>query len=424
MNVFRALFLGQHEAADRASVDEIVKRALFGESSVRAASRRLVRRRAAKAGITLSTLHALYAARAKGEVEGFTVPALNSRGMGYEFIRAIIRAAMGHRVGPFIIELARSEMGYTEQQPDELVTIALAAALREGYRGPLVIQGDHFQVQPAAPREEEVAALEQLIDMTLVSGMNHIDIDGSKTVDLSLPTTAKQQYENARITAHLTRYIRERQTVPVTIGGEIGEIGGKVSTVEELRAFMDAYHDLLPSHLEGLNKVAIQTGTSHGGTPNEDGTIAYASVDFDALRTLSKMARSDYGMAGAVQHGASTLSEDQFGRFPEVGTAEIHLSTEFQNIIFSHPSFPRTLLQEIDDFLVARFAALRKPGQTDQQFIYTQRKRAWGPFKQRIADLPAGVKDDIGHALEEKVGRLFAALHVDNTAHLMETYHD
>ena len=37
---------------------------------------------------------------------------------------------------------------------------------------------------------------------------------------------------------------------------------------------------------------------------------------------------------GAVQHGASTLPEDAFHKFPEVETAEVHLATQFQNMVY------------------------------------------------------------------------------------------
>ena len=33
--------------------------------------------------------------------------------------------------------------------------------------------------------------------------------------------------------------------ITISVGGEIGEVGGKNSTVEELRAFMDGYREVL-----------------------------------------------------------------------------------------------------------------------------------------------------------------------------------
>ena len=84
----------------------------------------------------------------------------------------------------------------------------------------------------------------------------------------------------------------------------------------------------------GISKISIQTGTSHGGVVNPDGTVADVAVDFDTLKRLSYVARHEYGMAGAVQHGASTLRVDNFHRFPECETAEVHLATNFMTMLF------------------------------------------------------------------------------------------
>ena len=77
---------------------------------------------------------------------GFTVPAMNLRMMTYDTARAVFRAAKALSAGAFIFEIARSEIGYTEQRPHEYAASVLAAALREGSRGPVFFQGDHVQV--------------------------------------------------------------------------------------------------------------------------------------------------------------------------------------------------------------------------------------------------------------------------------------
>ena len=59
------------------------------------------------------------------------------------------------------------------------------------------------------------------------------------------------------------------------------------------------------------------------------------------------MAREQYGLAGAVQHGASTLSAEAFDAFPRVGACEIHLATNFQNMVYDHPAFPAALKDEM-----------------------------------------------------------------------------
>src|SRR5207244_6860115 len=132
--------------------------------------------------------------------------------------------------------------------------------------------------------------------------------------------------------------------VTIGIGGEIGEVGTQNSTVEELRAYMDGLNAALPSDVVGLSKVSVQSGTSHGGVVLADGSIADVKLDLDTLERLSKVAREEYGLAGAVQHGASTLPDSAFHNFPKRET-EIHLATNFQNMLFDH--LPAALRDEI-----------------------------------------------------------------------------
>ena len=130
---------------------------------------------------------------------------------------------------------------------------------------------------------------------------------------------------------------------------------------------------------------------------------------------LSKEAREKYGMAGAVQHGASTLPPDAFGKFPEVGTAEVHLATEFQNMVYESPHFPKELKDRIYDWINKNLAGERKPDQTDEQFIYGARKKALGPFKKEIMGLPQATRDAIAKDIEARFEFLFEKLNVKNT---------
>src|SRR5437764_12882545 len=122
-----------------------------------------------------SSLFPLYDAIRRGELTPtFTVPAPNIRALTYDVGRAPFRAAMRHDVGAFIFEIARSEIGYTEQRPSEYAACVLGAAIKEGYKGPVFIQGDHFQASAkkwATPdgRASEVKARESLIDEAIAA---------------------------------------------------------------------------------------------------------------------------------------------------------------------------------------------------------------------------------------------------------------
>ena len=68
--------------------------------------------------------------------------------------------------------------------------------------------------------------------------------------------------------------------VTVSVGAEIGEVGHKNSTVEELHAFMEWYNRTMAAtgRAAGISKISVQTGTSHGGVVLPDGSIAEKSV--------------------------------------------------------------------------------------------------------------------------------------------------
>jgi hypothetical protein len=188
---------------------------------------------------------------------------------------------------------------------------------------------------------------------------------------------------------------------------------------------MTVYQRALAGHgqgLAGMSKISIQTGTSHGGVPLPDGTIAAVKIDFEALEKLSKIAREQHGMAGAVQHGASTLPAELFDRFPALGACEIHLATEFQNMIFDHPAFPADLKSRITAWLGENAASERKPSDTDEQFLYKTRKKALGAFKRELWGLPAETRAAIAKSLEEKFSFLLLKLRADGTRAMSEKH--
>ena len=404
-----------------AAMDKLVYTAVFGDSDDREDARWLIWEIGQAVGVQPSSIHDLYLARGRGETGGFTVPAMNIRGMAYDTARSLFKAAVNLKVGALILEIARSEIAYTDQRPAEYVAVMLAAALREGFRGPVFIQGDHFQVNAkkfAVDPVTELNGVKQLAREAIAAGFYNIDVDTSTLVDLSKPTLKEQQRTNYEQGVELALTVRQLQPqgVNISIGGEIGEVGTQNSTVEELITYMDGFNETLArrsSGTEGLSKISVQSGTTHGGVVLADGSIADVKIDFDTLARLSKVAREQYGLAGAVQHGASTLPDSAFHNFPRTETAEIHLATNFQTMLYDNIS---------DDFRDEIYAWLRdnakderKPTDTDEQFFYKTRKKALGPFKKRFWDLPQEVKVRLAKAYEEKFSFLFTQLAVTNT---------
>jgi fructose/tagatose bisphosphate aldolase len=353
---------------------------------------------------------------------------MNLRMLAFDSARAVFRVANEMNAGAFIFEIARSEMGYTDQRPAEYASNILAAAIAEGYTGPVFIQGDHFQVSAkryASSPDTEVQAVKDLTKEAIAAGFYNIDIDTSTLVDITKATVPEQQTLNYTLSAMYSATIRSLQPagVQVSIGGEIGEVGGHNSTEEELRAYMNGFRAELSRqspNAGGLSKISIQTGTSHGGVVLPDGSIAKVNLDFGILLKLSRVARSAYGLGGTVQHGASTLPDNAFGKFVDSEAAEVHLATNFQNIIFEY--LPEDLRSEIYAFLDKNLAAERKPDMTDEQFYYKTRKNAIGPFKAKIWQLPAEAKNSISQALEEQFRKLFVYLGMQGTRKFTDTF--
>lgn len=392
-------------------------------------ARYLTRAAALDLGIIPASIHDLYMARGRGEVPPvFTVPAINLRALSFDAARVIFRVAKSMDASAFIFEIARSEIGYTNQHPTEYTTSILAAAIAEDYKGPVFIQGDHFQISAkryGANPDAEVQAVKDLIKESIAAGFFNIDVDTSTMVDLSKPTVPEQQDLNTGLSAELTAYIRkaEPRGITVSVGGEIGEVGGRNSTEEELRAYIEGFRkalDMRGAGMTGLSKISIQTGTSHGGVVLPDGSIAKVKVDFDTLHRLSQVARKDYGMGGAVQHGASTLPEDAFGKFVEIETCEIHLATNFMNMFFDR--IPDSLRGEMYAYLREKHSSEKKSDMTDEQFYYKVRKNAVGPFKAQSWNVPPSVKEKIKKDWESQFRKLFDLLGMKNTRQYVEKF--
>lgn len=408
-------------------INSLIYGAVFGTDDTKATNQKAILELAPTQGVVPSSIQSLYEAAGRGLYHQITVPAINIRGITYTVARAVFRAALKHKVGAFIFEIARSEIGYTEQQPGEYAAGVLAAGMKEGFRGPVFIQGDHFQVNQkrySSEPEKELSAIKELIRKTISAGFLNIDIDASTLVDLKKPTLAEQQEKNCQVTAEMTRFIRniEPRGVTISIGGEIGEVGGRNSTVEDLRAFMTGYLRRVGPEVKGISKISVQTGTTHGGVVLPDGSIADVEVDFKTLEELSRVAWGKYGLAGAVQHGASTLPDHAFDMFPKAGTAEVHLATGFQNLIYDSPYFPSELTEEINRYLFEHYQSERSPEDTDEQFLYKNRKRAFGAFKKQMWNLPQGNLDRIGELLEDRFSLIFQKLNVVNTVDLVRKY--
>lgn len=405
-------------------IDNLLYTALFSEDDqLNQTCARLIYRLSELAGCPSTSIYALYKAFGEQKVEGFTVPAINIRALTYDTARLIFRVMQEKKIGAVVFEIARSEIEYTHQRPQEYALAVLAGAIKEGHEGPVFLQGDHYQFSKrkfSEDRNAEITKIKDLIKESIEARFYNIDIDASTLVDLDKDSLTDQQQNNSDMTALLTTYIHQIQpeNITVSIGGEIGHIGGKNSTVADFEAFMELYQQQIKDR--GITKVSVQTGTSHGGIPLPDGSIQEVSLDFSVLKAISKICREKYHLGGSVQHGASTLPLSAFDHFVENLTLEIHLATGLQNIVYD--TMPVNLKEEMYVWIKDNAATEREEGWTDDQFIYKTRKKALGPFKQRLWDLSDADKAPIIAKLTEQLSTIFEKLNIFNTRKTVQKY--
>ena len=226
--------------------------------------------------------------------------------------------------GAVILELARSEQTYTYQRPIDYATAVLAGAIAAGWRGPVFIQGDHYQFNAkkyAADPEAMTEEIRRACRLAIDAGYRNIDID---TLHAGGPVEADDRRAAARELRpggradrahpdaragrrHRQRGWRDRRGRPQELDRR-----GAARLPRWLPARARRPELRAPS---GSPRSASRPARRHGGVPLPGGGVAEVKLDFEVLRDLGVVAR-EYGLAGAVQHGASTLPDELFHRFP------------------------------------------------------------------------------------------------------------
>jgi fructose/tagatose bisphosphate aldolase len=331
----------------------------------------------------LASTQKLYQGIAQGNIiADFTIPAFNLRLLTMDLAQAVFRVAKKNKATAFIFELARSEMEYTAQPPQEYADNILKAAEAENWQGPVFLQADHFKIKKeeflASPKQA-LTDLEVLIERAIKAGFYNIDIDCS----------ALDMASNIKQTAYFINYIRKLQPpgLEISVGGEVGEIGKANTTVSQLSQFLLGLEKELASYgdIKGISKVAVQTGTSHG----KGGVI-----DWPNLKALAQEAKK-HNLPGIVQHGASTLPKSEFSKFAQAGVCEIHLATELMDIVLGSPNFPKKIKEKI------------------------KTKRDIGPNKKEIDAMPQEIKNKLAQEVAKEFAFFFQELKVGNTQELI-----
>jgi fructose/tagatose bisphosphate aldolase len=400
------------------AIDELVYDSQFAEAEIAKKAHGVIYELAKAHGCPSSSIRTYYEAIRDGKTPVFTTPAINQRAMTYDIARLLLRLMQKHHIGAIVFEISHSESGYTDQTYQEFSSAVLAAGIKENFKGPIFLQADHTQVTKekfSADYLHELNDLKDLIRSALSAHLYNIDIDASTLVDYSKSTVEEQQKDNIIVTSELMNTVRmhEPADIPVSVGGEVGHIGDTNTTPEEVQVFLSGVAQ--KSSKDGLQKLSIQTGTKHGGDIDEHGNTLPMPVDFSLINTLGEVVKKEFSLCGVVQHGASTLPLEDFSKFPDNHTLEIHLATGIQNIVFDN--LPEQLKQEMLTWVEQSMP--KEDNMTLEQHLYRNRKKSLGQFKKQMWDMPDGDKQAILDGLTTYFESLFTSLQISNTSNVL-----
>jgi len=369
-----------------------------------------------------------YNEKKDGKHEFFTVPAINSRMVTMHTVRSAVKTSEKLKLPHIIFELALSESGYTGQQMDEYSALVKAGYISLGIKNKTIyIQADHYQLDPKKYEEDgekELNRVKDAIKKAVEAEVYNIDIDTSKFEKINENKTDKEnQYDNAKHTAELLYFIREYEKdgkldVGVSVGGEVGEVGGGNTRYPQVNAYLEILKEELEKlggkNYLGLDKVSINVGSAHGGVLGADGKpLESVPLDFQAHHDLYMLAKDDLNEGKhvlSVQHGASTLPKNYFPLFPAMHVAEVHLATGFQNVVWEVlEKEDKDLYEKMKKEVEEKFKDKIAKHKTPEIGFMKERKRVTEFFKRDL--LMSSAVDKIEEALDLEFVTLFYSLY-------------
>ena len=389
--------------------DPLVYNAVFHESErLRYFLCWLIRRIASGLAIYPASLQGLYAAAARGQVHRFTAPAVSLRVMPYAAARACFRAAKATGCGAMILDLGQNATEGPAQLPVEYATCLLAAAIREGYEGPVFLQANYLHERRASDDTEhgdELDRLQDLAEEALGAGFFNLELDTADLEDLSLPDPAEQEKECYEDAAQLAGFVRKTEPagVDTNLGVRMNSRGDAVHLPHRFRAFMDGFAGEFTDragHVTGIAKLSLHI---------------HSAEELRMAHDLAEVARREYALATGVHYDGAPLPDELFAELPHIAVVEAHLGTRYEDLILHHPAFPAQLRDELYRWIDETYGELRGPEQDSANFHLQMRMTALDRFKQQLWDIAPENKDPIMAELQETFVADFKRLKVEDT---------
>ncbi len=391
-------------------IDALVYNAMFQPSErVRYFLAWLIRQAAAGNAIYPASLKGLYAMAARGQTPKFTVPAVSLRAMTYAGGRSAFQAAWETGTGALVFNLDGAAK--PAQSPLDYATCLLAAAIREGYEGPLFLEADFLHAQPVtdeAAHGDELERLKELAEEALNEGFFNLEFDTTRLENLTLPDPTEQEQACYLDCAALASFVR--QTEPGGVGSAIGIRfnchGDLEHRVQRLRAFMTGFETEFTSragHVPGISKFNLNI------RGEEDLGMA---VDF------AEVALREYWLPTSVGQEGAALPDDLIEAVVDLPFVEVHLGSRLEERIFDHPAFPAQLRQAMQRWIEA-CASARQAGQSDEDLRLAMRPLAYEQFKRELWDLPGQTQEAIMADLKADLVEIIRRLRVEDSIHLV-----
>ena len=344
-----------------------------------------------------------------------SIPVFQLPGFSYTMARAIFRAARENNARAFIFEMDSNQISHANQTLGEYSTIVAAAAVREGFKGPIFIQGNHilahkrdFQQNP----NQEKECLKKSINNAINCGFFNLWLD---TFQVALPTqmgTKKNLNSIALLYAEITDSVRtlEPQGLDISLGCKLNPFQELCLEEQDIKEFMEYFQTTLQSlnpGAKGISKLGFSP-ESNSSTPkqiNQPHELEY--LDPNTLIRLSKYANEKYGLVTRLNLKPSDISQNTLKRFSGIGNAELKIQLEYQALIIDHHDFPSEFKGELN---------FNFPNRVEEEKIRSPiSHKAFGIFKEKFWTLPEPLQQDISKELETTVSSLFKTLQIGNT---------
>ncbi|MBU0761434.1 MAG: class II fructose-bisphosphate aldolase [Candidatus Altiarchaeota archaeon] len=320
-----------------------------------------------------------------------------------------------------MFEIAKSEIGYTDQPPKEFVRNIEQIAQEVEFNQPYVIHGDHIGIKENT--SEAVGAGEKLIKDMLDAGFTSFAIDASHNFDVGAPTVRQQLRDNIEITCKLAKLIPEQAGLEV----EVGEVGKKdpktgekaLTTVEEAKTYIQAIKDA------GFNPnlIATNNGTAHGNTYDVNGNLVeQVGIDIERTKAIAD-AIAPFGTYVA-QHGITGTPLNMMHLLIGAGVLKGNVGTNWQNVALD--SMPHDLVSRMEDWTLksphAEKMKAKKPGISRNELVGKNIKNAIKVFKPEIDALSGDDRAKVDEATKNSALAFFKAFKAEGTASAVREY--